>query len=40
MYSRYRAIIAMLQRDRRAAGLTQSDLARALGTAKLLSRAA
>jgi transcriptional regulator with XRE-family HTH domain len=28
----YRAIIAMLQRHRRAAGLTQSDLARALGT--------
>ena len=28
----YRAIIAMLQRQRRAAGLTQWDLARALGT--------
>jgi transcriptional regulator with XRE-family HTH domain len=28
----YRAIIAVLQRRRRAAGLTQRDLARALGT--------
>jgi transcriptional regulator with XRE-family HTH domain len=28
----YRAIIAMLQRRRRAAGMTQWDLARALGT--------
>ncbi len=28
----YRAIIAMLPRQRKAAGLTQQDLARALGT--------
>jgi transcriptional regulator with XRE-family HTH domain len=28
----YRAIIAMLQRHRQAAGMTQWDLARALGT--------
>lgn len=28
----YRAIIAMLQRRRKAAGLTQRDLARVLGT--------